>query len=180
MPSPVGHSLAGLAIYRIAPGVPGLAPWRLLGVYVFAANAPDLDFVPGLLMGNPNRFHHGVSHSVGFALLFAIVAALVLRWREREWRWRHFLVFLGLYLSHLALDYLSEDTSAPRGLPMFWPVTDRYFISPVSVFSDIQRINSTGGFFPSLLSAHNVRAAMIECLVLLPFVAIALARRKKG
>ncbi len=158
----------------------GLAPWRVIGFYVFAANAPDLDFVPGLLIGNPNRFHHGVSHSIGFALLFAIVAALILRWREREWRWRHFLVFLGLYASHLALDYLSTDLSPPYGLPMFWPANDAYFKSPVPVFPDIRRINSTGRFFQSLFSAHNLWAATVECLVLVPLILLAVAWEKRA
>src|ERR1051325_2574233 len=115
MPSPVGHSLAGLIAYQIAPEIDGLARRQVIAWYLLAANAPDLDFLPGLMAGDPNRFHHGVSHSSGLALLFAIAVSLLLRLRQREWRWKQFFVFLGLWLSHLILDYLSEDSSPPYG-----------------------------------------------------------------
>src|ERR1044071_7547790 len=63
MPSPVGHSLAGLIAYQIAPEIDGMARGRVVALYLLAANAPDLDFLPGLIVGDPNRFHHGISHS---------------------------------------------------------------------------------------------------------------------
>src|ERR1041385_6780612 len=84
VPSPVGHSIAGLIAYQVAPEIDGLARRQVIALYLFAANAPDLDFLPGLLVGDPNRFHHGVSHSGGLALLFAIAVSLILRRRSRR------------------------------------------------------------------------------------------------
>jgi inner membrane protein len=178
MPSTVGHSLAGFIIYQIAPGIQGLARWQVITLYLFAANAPDLDFVPGLVVGDPNRFHHGFSHGIGFALLFAILLSLLLHILANKLLWRNFLVFLGLYLSHLTLDYLSTDTGAPYGVPLFWPGSDAYYIAPFALFSDIHRSNSTTNFFSSLFSAHNLWSVTRELLVLFPFLLLALARRK--
>jgi inner membrane protein len=179
MPSPVGHSLAGLIIYQIAPEIQGLARRQVIALYLFAANAPDLDFVPGLIAGAPNRFHHGISHSMGLALLFAGLATLVLRRFDRQRLWRHFLVFFSLYLSHLILDYLSADYGAPYGVPLFWPASNTYYMSPLVLFSDIHRSTTTTQFFPSLLSAHNLWSVSRECLVLVPILLLVLARRSR-
>jgi len=179
VPSPVGHSIAGLIAYQVAPEIDGLARRQVIALYLFAANAPDLDFLPGLLVGDPNRFHHGVSHSGGLALLFAIAVSLILRRRQREWRWKPFLVLFGLYLSHLILDYLAEDHSVPYGVPLFWPVSRAYYMSPVPLFSDIDRTNATAAFFPSLFSAHNLRSVSLECLVLVPVLLLAFALMKR-
>jgi inner membrane protein len=179
MPSPVGHSLAGLIAYQIAPEIDGMARRQVIALYLLAANAPDLDFIPGLMVGEPNRFHHGVSHSIGLALLFAIAVSLLLRLRQSEWRWKPFLVFLGLYLSHLLLDYFAEDHSAPYGVPLFWPASPAYYMSPVPLFSDIHRSNATADFFPSLFSAHNLWSVSLEGLVIVPFLLLACALMKR-
>ena len=179
MPSPVGHSLAGLIAYQIAPEIDGMARGQVIAWYILAANAPDLDFLPGLMAGDPNRFHHGFSHSSGLALLFAIAVSLLLRLRQREWRWKQFLVFFGLYLSHLVLDYLGEDHSPPYGVPLFWPASQAYYMSPTPLFPDIHRSNATAGFFPSLFSAHNLWSVSVECLVLAPLLLVAYALTKR-
>jgi len=179
MPSPVGHSLAGLIAYQIAPEIDGMARGQVIAWYILAANAPDLDFLPGLMVGDPNRFHHGFSHSSGLALLFAIAVSLLLRLRQREWRWKQFLVFFGLYLSHLVLDYLGEDHSPPYGVPLFWPASQAYYMSPTPLFPDIHRSNATAGFFPSLFSAHNLWSVSVECLVLAPLLLLAYALTKR-
>ena len=179
MPSPVGHSLAGLIAYQIAPKIDGLARRQVIAWYILAANAPDLDFIPGLMVGDPNRFHRGVSHSSGLALLFAIGVSLILRRRQGVWRWTQFLVFLGLYLSHLILDYLSEDHSPPYGVPWFWPASRAYYMSPAPLFPDMHRSSSPGDFFPSLFSAHNLWSVSVECLVLVPLLLLAHALMKR-
>jgi inner membrane protein len=179
MPSPVGHSLAGFIIYQIAPGIQGMARWQVIALYLFAANAPDLDFVPGLVLGDPNRFHHGFSHGIGCAVLFAIFVSLLLQMREKKGLCRNFLVFIALYLSHLTLDYLSTDTGAPYGVPFFWPVSNAYYIAPFVLFSDIHRSNSTTNFFSSLFSSHNLWSVTRELFVLFPVLLLALAWRKR-
>jgi hypothetical protein len=46
------HSLMGYLIYRAADHV-GEKRWRTVAVFLFAANIPDLDFIPGLFVGDP-------------------------------------------------------------------------------------------------------------------------------
>lgn len=170
MPSPVGHSFAGYIIYRATGQFDGLKRWQFLVLSLVTANVPDLDFIPGLLAGDPNRYHHGISHSIGFAALWAAACSLWLALARRVPLGRTFAVFLALYGSHLALDWFSIDTSAPFGIPFLWPLSHRYYIAPFVFWPDIQRANSVGTFLPSLFSVHNLWAVSVECLVLLPTV----------
>jgi inner membrane protein len=182
MPSPIAHTLAGYVVYRVNSDKPvPHRDWRMILFYILCANLPDLDFLPGFLIGEPNRFHHGISHSLGFAVLFGILVGLFLHWRRNEGFLRNFLVFFSLYFSHLILDYLADDTSAPYGEPLWWPISNEYYISPVLIFTDIQRVSSGGrlSFITSLINLHNVWAVTLEFIVLLPILGlIELAKRK--
>jgi inner membrane protein len=171
MPSPVGHSLMGLIIYRVS-GRPVLSHrWQVIGLYLFAANAPDLDFIPGLSVGNPNLYHHGVSHSIGFAILFAAVCGLVLFLLKGKGVWRDVAIFFCLYTSHVILDWLSIDTRPPYGVPLIWPLSDAYYIAPIAFLPDIRRVSSSNlDFITSLFSLHNLWAVCAEVLLLCPFI----------
>lgn len=168
MPSPVGHSLMGYVLYRAftKPGTD--KSWKWILVCIFMANAPDLDFIPGLIVGEPNRYHHGISHSFGFALVASAGVAWV--YSKRSARIKTFGVLFSLYTSHLFLDYCGRDTKLPYGEPLFWPVSGEYFILPFSLFFDIQRSSAGAEFFPSLFSLHNLWAVGVECVVLLPAI----------
>jgi hypothetical protein len=43
----------------------------------------------------------------------------------------------------------------PYGEQLCWPFSSKYFISPVSIFMDVQKANTTAEFIPSLFSKHN-------------------------
>jgi inner membrane protein len=180
MPSPISHSLMGYIIYR-ATATPGGAQSRhRLALYLLAANAPDLDFVPGLLMGDPNRYHHGISHSIGFAALFALVFSFSLVLAKRHAMGRNSAIFFSLYCSHIGLDYLSIDTTPPYGEPLLWPFSNRYYIAPFAFLPDIQRVShSSLGFIVSLFSLHNLWAISVECLLLFPLILLVSRLRKK-
>ena len=75
MSSPFGHSIAGYIVDAFEPKTLKVHSVKRLFLYVFMANIPDLDFIPGFLMGRPNLLHHGISHSLGAAVLFSILAA---------------------------------------------------------------------------------------------------------
>jgi len=77
MPSPIGHSLLAFTVagYDARKGSSRLWWWLLI---LTAAVAPDFDFLPGILIGDPNRFHHGPSHSITAALLFALTFWLLI------------------------------------------------------------------------------------------------------
>jgi membrane-bound metal-dependent hydrolase YbcI (DUF457 family) len=179
MPSPIGHSLAGIAVFGLGRtsrrrGPQGrrarrraqLAQLLVFLAVVFAANAPDLDFVPGLLVGDADRYHHGPAHSLGAALLFAVAATLA----ARIWSPRSALrigILLGLaFCSHLLLDMLSVDLRPPRGVPLLWPLSAQYIALPLELFKDIHRDTAAGNFFLSLLVKHNAYSVLWELVVM--------------
>jgi inner membrane protein len=156
----------GYLIYRAADDA-GEKRWRTVALYLFAANAPDLDFIPGLLMGNPERYHHGPSHSLGFAILFGLALSLTTALFKLGDGRRNFSVFFSLYFSHVLLDYLSTDSSIPYGVPLFWPLSDEYYMAPFAFLPDIHRPVSSGmKFITGVLSLHNLWAATVEFLML--------------
>ncbi|MER3445440.1 MAG: hypothetical protein C4291_00775 [Candidatus Dadabacteria bacterium] len=179
MPSTIGHSIAGYVIYRAASEDASRLEWRRLFLYCICSNLPDLDFIPGFLLGAPNKFHHGVSHSLGFAFGFGFYMSLILLFVKDQSILRSFIIFFGLYFSHVLLDLLSYDSSPPYGVPVLWPITDNYYISPISVFSDIERDRASEAFIRSLFSLHNFLAILIETVILLPLV-IMVSFFKKG
>ena len=129
------------------------------------ANAPDLDFVPGIMIGEPSHFHHRLSHSFGFEILFTFMACIILK---KCSRWFHqyrllYLMLVGylLYLSHLLVDFVTLDNSVPYGMPLFWPANNNYIDAPIYIFSNV--LHSKDAF-----SLHNLRVALHEILVLSP------------
>jgi hypothetical protein len=94
--------------------------------------APDLDFVPGILIGNMRAFHHGISHSLGFAGLLTAAAFLLLRRFEPAAASRGAVMAFLSCISHVLLDLISVNDGS-RGVPLLWPVssTELGFVSGV-------------------------------------------------
>jgi hypothetical protein len=131
MATPIGHLLAGAAIGTLMSRGSNLP--RAIVIGGLAAIAADFDFIPGILIGNPGRFHHAHSHSVTFAVLAGIVAGLVATQSRLRWA---LLVGVG-YASHLILDGLTFDDSAPHGIPILWPFVRGVFQSPITLFPNV-------------------------------------------
>jgi len=167
MASPVGHALVGYLGYQIAVRLGGARGWLLLLLCVFAANAPDLDFVPGLLVNAPRQFHHvALSHSLGGAVVFLVVASCVPYLRKRTYKWQHGLLYFSLYASHVVIDCLGRG----RGVPLFWPLSStRYGISLGVLPGFVLNPTSSEAFLTSLVSYHNLRVIGIEIVMMLPF-----------
>lgn len=168
MATPLGHGLFGLALGRI--GIrPRWSPPRWWYAYlVVAANAPDLDFLPGLVIGDINRFHHDTTHSMAAAVLFGLVVAWA--YRGTSFSRRH-VAFAGvaLYLSHLVLDLLTVDARPPTGIPLLWPLSSTHLASPVTFFGGVRHGvpgDGIGLFVRELLSWHNVQVIAVEVLAL--------------
>ena len=51
-------------------------PW-LLAFFVFFSIAPDLDVLPGILVGDARAFHRDPSHSFLFGLLFTLPVVVI-------------------------------------------------------------------------------------------------------
>jgi inner membrane protein len=178
MPSPIAHSLAGLAIAFVAfrPGTDDRRERvRFTAALVFTANAPDLDFAAGALTSDINAFHGGPSHSIVAALAAAAVGALLLGRGAAERR-RAGLALLLAYLSHIALDVLCELPGHPNRLAVLWPFTSERWTAPFHVFAGILH-GGPGADFAKFLrevfSIHNAIAIAIEVALLGPVALLA-------
>lgn len=138
MPSPIAHAVSGYAIYRFSKPSFKLVnagsrrrPAVWLAFYaVGVAIAADLDFVPQILTGD--RYHHGPTHSITFALGTALIAWLVSNlFLTRSRAIQLGLVTFALYDSHLALDLV---TRGGDGIQLLWPFNDGYYQSPWLIF----------------------------------------------
>ena len=173
------HAAAGYLVYEAARPA-SRHRLGLLATAVVLANAPDLDFVPGLVTGVPGAFHRGATHSVTAALLVALAAAAIAWWRgagRRGMAW--WAGFAGAaYGGHLLLDFLTVDAVPPYGAPLLWPASDRFFHAGVSWFGEIV-IDPTSrlGFLRSLVTPAALVTWMEEVLRLLVVVGcVALVR----
>jgi inner membrane protein len=180
MPTPIGHSLTGYLIYRATGEEQGHRRWSMLALYLLGANSPDLDFIPGMLVGESGRYHHGPSHSLGFAILFGLVVSLAILFLRLGDVIRKSIIFFSLYFSHVILDYFSTDTSLPYGVPLLWPLSAEYYIAPFAFLPDIQRAPLLGmQFIASFFSLHNLWAVTVESLMFIPLIFLMLVWKRR-
>ena len=191
MPLPVAHSLASGIIYSSADADGSLFTWRRLLLAIFIANAPDLDFLPGLLIGEPNRFHHGPTHSLAMVVVVAgIAAGVAALGARRSMRGRiearavagTALMVGALWLSHILLDAFTDDLLGPFGVPLLWPFSDRYVLF-YPWFPHVARYSGSSepvAFLLSLLNPHNAWAATVEILTLTPVLALSIWWRRRS
>lgn len=133
MASVFGHGLVGFVLAKL----PNKQSKRLLILAIISAILPDIDVV-GFYMGIPYEAplgHRGFTHSIIFALLWAIIVALVFGKKQKT----KFLIIIFLAtLSHSILDAL---TDGGRGVGFFIPFDDtRHFfnyrpivVSPIGI-----------------------------------------------
>jgi hypothetical protein len=180
----VGHSLIGLAIAAlgILPRGPlrslGARAWRArytLLACVALANAPDADYLPGILAGDLNAFHHGYSHTAGWAAMVAAGVWLVGRGTGLLLGGRPLALAAALLASHLAADCLTDDRRPPIGIMALWPLSDRHVIAPATVFWRLEKRE-----WSDLLQWHNAKAVGVEAAWCVPLVLAAAWARSRG
>ncbi len=170
MPSPIGHSLAGLAAgWLTNRPSPAWKPLLLQAAVLCAIGmAPDLD----LLWGRHSR----ETHSIGAAVCVGFVAA----WR----RWpvgasTRLGIFFSVALAwtlHPVMDAFSIDNAEPVGVMLWWPVSSAFVHAAHPVFDPISRHWNS----PDIWS-HNFNAAVHELLKLGPVaLLIWLLRRRRA
>jgi inner membrane protein len=173
MATPLGHALAGYAVYNFTNAAQGRGDLSLTLLCVFMATAPDLDFLPGLLVGKPALYHQGITHSLGAALLASLAAAGVWGLRRRSFLAVFRCCFIA-YLSHLILDLLGTDKRPPYGIPLLWPISNEHFVSPVPILLGVRHAATattpTQEWALALLHPHNLAAIAWETIVVLPFI----------
>ncbi len=156
MASPVGHTLLGVSIYLASlPREAKKVSTPMLVFSAVAANSMDFDFLVSAALGS--NYHHAHMHTLAFALFFSASAMLVNRLIAGRFSLRFFFLCLLLSGSHAAMDFFTVDTSKSYGLMLFWPVTDKYFISPFPFFLDIWR-----GTPALIFGYHNIEAGLRE------------------
>jgi len=176
MATPIGHALAGVAVTAV---LSRHTAGRLLLASVLMANVADLDFIPGILLGRPALYHHGLTHSLGAATLASVAGALVLARLGVAPREGFAVCFLA-YASHLVLDFFAPDARPPSGIPIFWPLTETYFAAPVTLLPGVHHAARTDAsvieWVFGILVARNVGVIGIEVGLFAPLAWLAIRR----
>ena len=171
MPSPVGHTLAGLGGFVLMCQYPVryLDKFPLLLSAVVIANLPDIDMLPGLvLFGEPGRFHRQATHSLLVAVVIgAIVGIVAKRLRLSGILWGSWAA--GLYALHICLDMLVADAIPPTGVQALWPA-QQFFFFPVTVFSGFNYSAPDRTTLQTLFSLNNLVTILREIIIIAPFV----------
>jgi inner membrane protein len=174
MPSPIGHSLAGLAIgLAIEPVLPAsattttrhLSKFALMGALVAAM--PDADLVY-------SQIHRGVSHSIGASILLMIIAGVVTGWVTGRVQWRWVILVGAAHASHILLDWMAMDRYPPAGLEALWPFSRKFYISGWDVFPPTER----RVYLPGAVWT-NMRALVAEVAIMGPIAVLTLMARTR-
>jgi len=166
VPSPVGHALGAIAIgWHAVPKATRRAAIALAAVAI----APDLDLLVGA--------HREISHSIGAAFIVGVIAAAL--WSAfaasplRRDTLRVALCATLAWASHVLLDWLSNDTRPPIGVMALWPFTHDYYKASIEIFPPVSR-----RYWESRFWLYNLRALVVEVVLLGPVALIATRRRK--
>ena len=119
---------------------------------------PDIDVITfrlGIPYGAPLG-HRGMTHSLAFALLVGLAAAVFLRLRGRPWVRDAVLVTL-VVASHGLLD---ACTTGGKGVEFFWPVDMRRYFLPWQFIP----VAPIGG---RMLSARGLSVLLTEAVLFL-------------
>ena len=177
MPSPVGHLLAGAAVY-LAATTRARRSHALLVVTLLSSIAPDFDFLPGILQGDMRAFHHGISHSLGFALLFGILMLLVARRLVNGDAASVSLLAVLAYSSHVLLDLLNVNPGT-RGVPLLWPLSPEQLGFSLRLFGRFRYRDLSDGTW-SVVRWDNLWPLACELAVLGTLVLIVWRRTEIG
>jgi membrane-bound metal-dependent hydrolase YbcI (DUF457 family) len=165
MPSPVAHALGGVAVAWLADLIPGRTRGRPetsagdLRVVIACAGlaaVPDADLLLPIA-------HRTMSHSfvaVAAVGLFMIIAAAV----TGKVTARIAITCTAAYASHLLLDWLQHDPTAPHGVQLLWPFSSTWFVSGWQVFPPVDRRH----FFEWQTMKQNAVAMVQELVILAP------------
>ncbi len=159
MPSPLIHTAIALAAGHQG-GKSRQLPIRVrdYAALIVAANAADLDFIPGLFSESITHFHHQASHSVFFSLILALACWAFTR--------RYLGILFLVALSHPIIDLLTVDVyhvySSHWGIPLLWPFLDTPFWPVAPIFG----CPYVGSDLSMLFSWVNIKIGLRECGVL--------------
>jgi len=161
MPSPVGHILAGAGVYLSAVRKKDRSR-PILAVTLLGSIVPDFDFMPGFFIGKLSAYHHGMSHSLTFAVFFAAAVFVLAEGPQKKIAVRAAILGGLGYTSHVILDFLGAKEGT-RGVPIFWPLSDKPFGLDLGLLGSFYFRDS--GIW-SIIHWNNANAVLRELLVI--------------
>lgn len=128
---------------------PEVLAFGLLGIL------PDVDLLFGV--------HSTYTHSVGAAAIISIVAGIIAARRTRASGMRLAVAAALAYGSHVLLDWLGTDDTAPFGVTALWPFSDDFFLSDRGWFLSVCR-----EYWEVSCWLHNTQGVLWEVIVFAP------------
>jgi membrane-bound metal-dependent hydrolase YbcI (DUF457 family) len=158
MPLPISHGLLGASIVAAIHPHPTRRYCLPLLAGAVLANCADLDFILVSVLGSKS-WHRTFSHSLGFAVIVALVIFLIMG----ASRVREATAYSLAFMSHGILDYLT--TKHGGGVQLLWPFSLERMKLGMLGLSEV----------PSRLPLPEVlRALLIEFMIFAPLFAAAL------
>jgi inner membrane protein len=179
MPTSVAHILGGYAALEA-----GSPPQRRRGIFflffvIVVSNLPDLDFLPGLLLGEEGLFHRGASHSILATIGVAGVLGMALGRRFGGFRTVAGWTLLA-YGSHVMLDMIVPDPSGNGGgVALLWPFLSTEIAAPIPGLAILDPIRwfegheLQQGFLRALFSLDGLRIFLVDAALVMPLVPLA-------
>lgn len=168
MPTPVAHSLAGIALLAlmlpsrkskgIASDLREYSGWIMAALVL--SNLPDMDFLPGILSGDLNAMHHGYTHSIGWITLVSCSVALMACAFKAANPFFLLVITFALTGLHLVMDMASKDGRAPFGIMVLWPFDDTFRQWPVILFDHVHKAG-----WHDMIQWANVRTVAREIIL---------------
>lgn len=173
MPSPYAHLIAGITIATpyLSTKAKALRHKEDIATLIGFSLLPDLDVIPGLMLGDIAAHHNQFTHSMAFGLSVCLLYSIIRRVAPAPRSFgRTFTLSATAYGLHLLMDFLNYG----RGLMLFWPFTEQRYAPPVLLFYGLRR--SDGWLSPD----HLITFAT-ESLTLLPILGVVwfIARRQR-
>ena len=163
MASLFGHGLVGYTLTKIASSKTSKL---LLFLAIGSAILPDLDVVTFGKIPYTHPFgHRGFTHSIVFALIWAIILAFVFTKTKRK------LFFVVIFLSTISHGILDALTTGGKGVGFFIPFNNARFFFPWQVI----KVSPIG--ISKFFSSRGVQVILSElkyigipCLIVLLFL----------
>jgi membrane-bound metal-dependent hydrolase YbcI (DUF457 family) len=121
MPLPVAHGLLGATVVAaVRPSRPFNRNWRELVLGALLGICPDFDYFLNLIPGLGGGWHHGFTHSFGFAFLLGFLVSL----GSGKLRFKDVSIYSLAIVSHPLLDFVFTES---KGIELFWPFSTQRF-----------------------------------------------------
>lgn len=173
MPSPYAHAIAGIAISTpyLNSKIRAMQHKEDIVTLIVFSLLPDLDALPGLLVGNMSLYHNQFTHSPLFAIIVFLIYSGIRRMIPPSRSLIHTLkLSAGAYGLHLIMDVFTHG----RGLMLSWPFSDERYSPPFVLFYGFRHSEP-------LLSTSHIITFVTESLTMLPVLALVwFMQKRKG